>query len=99
MAPTPVDDLWLVSGAKALVDMANPNYGQKGKILRHINALQADHVILDLGAGSAFNVLDFFLVARKGILVVVPEPTSIAIWSLIGLGLVGFGIHRARKMK
>jgi len=34
-------------------------------------------VVLDLGAGSGFNVLDFFLVARKGILVVVPEPTSV----------------------
>jgi len=77
MTPTPVDNLWLVSGAKALVDMANPTFGQKGKILRHINGLQADHVVIDLGAGSAFNVLDFFLVARKGVLVVVPEPTSI----------------------
>jgi flagellar biosynthesis protein FlhG len=77
MTPTPVDNLWLVSGAKALVEMANPNFGQKGKILRHINALHADHVILDLGAGTAFNVLDFFLVARKGVLVVVPEPTSV----------------------
>ncbi len=77
MTPTPVDNLWLVSGARAMVEMANPNFGQKGKILRHINALQADHVVLDLGAGSAFNVLDFFLVARKGVLVVVPEPTSI----------------------
>ena len=77
MTPTPVENLWLVSGARALVDMANPNFSQKGKILRHINTLDADHVVLDLGAGSAFNVLDFFLVARKGILVVVPEPTSV----------------------
>jgi flagellar biosynthesis protein FlhG len=77
MTPTPVENLWLVSGARALVDMANPNFGQKGKILRHINALDADDVVIDLGAGSAYNVLDFFLVARKGILVVVPEPTSV----------------------
>ena len=77
MVPTPIDNLWLVSGAQALVEAANLNYGQKGKLLRHINALEADHVILDLGAGSAFNVLDFFLVARKGVLVVVPEPTSV----------------------
>ncbi len=77
MTPTPVENLWLVSGARALVDMANPKFSQKSKILRHINALDADHVVLDLGAGSTFNVLDFFLVARKGILVVVPEPTSV----------------------
>lgn len=77
MTPTSIDNVWLVSGAKALVEMANPNYGQKSKILRHINALQVDHVVLDLGAGTSFNVLDFFLAARKGVLVVVPEPTSV----------------------
>jgi flagellar biosynthesis protein FlhG len=77
MTPTAIKNLWLVSGARALLEMANPNYGQKGKVIRHVAALDVDHVILDLGAGSAFNVLDFFLVARRGILVVVPEATSI----------------------
>jgi len=77
MTPTPIDNVWLVSGAKALIEMANPNFSQKSKILRHINALEVDHVVLDLGAGSSFNVLDFFLAARKGVLVVVPEPTSV----------------------
>jgi flagellar biosynthesis protein FlhG len=77
MNPTPIENLWLVSGAKALVETANLNFGQKSKLLRHINQLDADHVVLDLGAGSTFNVLDFFLVARKGVLVVVPEPTSV----------------------
>ena len=77
MNPTSVDTLWLVSGAKAMLETANPNYGQKGKLLRHIGALDVDHVFLDLGAGTAFNVLDFFLAARRGILVVVPEATSV----------------------
>jgi len=77
MTPTPIENVWLVSGAKALVEMANPNFGQKSKILRHINSLDVDHVVLDLGAGTSFNVLDFFLAARKGVLVVVPEPTSV----------------------
>ncbi len=77
MTPTPIDNLWLVSGAKALLETANPNYGQKTKILNHIAKLDVDHVFLDLGAGTAFNVLDFFLAARKGILVVVPEATSV----------------------
>lgn len=77
MTPTPIDNLWLVSGAKAVLETANPNYGQKVKLLRHIAALDADHVFLDLGAGTAFNVLDFFLIARKGVLVVTPESTSV----------------------
>ncbi len=77
MQPTPVENLWLVSGARALLETANPNWGQKGKILRHIRKLDVDHVFLDLGAGTAFNVLDFFIVARRGILIVVPEATSV----------------------
>jgi len=74
---TSVPGLHLVSGARALLEMANPREGQKRKILRHIKELDADHVILDLGAGTTFNVLDFFLVSHRGILVVVPEPTSV----------------------
>jgi flagellar biosynthesis protein FlhG len=77
MTPTPVSGLWLVSGARALLEIANPKYFQKERVLRHIRALDADQVIIDLGAGSAFNVLDFFLLAKQGILVVVPEPTSV----------------------
>jgi flagellar biosynthesis protein FlhG len=75
--PTSVPGLGLVSGARALFEAANPRHGQKRKILRHSRELDTDHVILDLGAGTSFNVLDFFLVSNRGILVVVPEPTSV----------------------
>jgi len=74
---TSVPGLNLVSGAHALLEMANPKHGQKTKILRHIQQIKADYVILDLGAGTGINVLDFFLVSHRGILVVVPEPTSV----------------------
>ena len=74
---TSIPGLHLVSGAHALFEMANPKHGQKLRILRHIKELDADHVILDLGAGTGINVLDFFLVSHRGILVVVPEPTSV----------------------
>jgi flagellar biosynthesis protein FlhG len=39
--------------------------------------LSADHVILDLGAGTAYDVLDFFLIANNPIVVVTPQPASI----------------------
>ncbi len=75
--PGPVPNLRLISGAQALLEMANPSHSRKEKLLRQIQRLDVDHVFLDLGAGSAFNVLDFFVTASRGILVVVPEPTSI----------------------
>ena len=34
-------------------------------------------MLIDLGAGTSFNILDFFLLSDVSILAVVPEPTSI----------------------
>ena len=47
------------------------------RLLKQIRELEVDYLILDLGAGTSFNVLDFFLIADQGILAVLPEPTSI----------------------
>jgi flagellar biosynthesis protein FlhG len=77
MVHTSVPNLWLVSGNEALLEMANPKHGQKEMLYRHIRGLDVDDVLLDLGAGSAFNVLDFFLLARRGLVVITPEPTAI----------------------
>ena len=60
MVHTSVPNLWLVSGNEALLEMANPKHGQKEMLYRHIRGLDVDDVLLDLGAGSAFNFLDFF---------------------------------------
>jgi len=77
MVQTSVRNLWLVSGNQALLEMANPKPKQKELLIGHIHELDVDDVLLDLGAGSAFNVLDFFLLARRGLVVVTPEPTAI----------------------
>jgi flagellar biosynthesis protein FlhG len=77
MVQTSVPNLWLVSGDQAVLDVANPKHSQKEKLFRHIRGLDVDDVVLDLGAGTAFNVLDAFLLARRGLVVVTPEPTAI----------------------
>ncbi|MDF1526535.1 MAG: P-loop NTPase [bacterium] len=77
MVPTPYPNLHFISGSKALLEMANPKFSQKEKLIRHITSLDVDYVLLDLGSGSSFNTLDFFLSADEGILVVLPEPTSV----------------------
>ena len=77
MVETGEPNLSFISGARALLDMANPSHAQKEKLLRHIHRLDVDYVFLDLSAGSSYNVLDLFLTAHHGMLVVVPEPTSI----------------------
>jgi flagellar biosynthesis protein FlhG len=74
---TGVENLGLVSGAMDDLDAANPRYAQKMRLLRHIQSMDVDYAILDLGAGTHSNVLDFFLVSDHGVLVLVPEPTAV----------------------
>lgn len=73
---TPHAGLRLISGASDL-GAANINYQQKTRILNKIRSLDVDVVLIDLGAGTSYNILDFFLLADQSILTVVPEPTSI----------------------
>ena len=74
---TSVNCLDLVCGASEILSLANPQYAQKNKIVQSIATMQTDHVILDLGAGTSYNVLDFFLIAKNPIVVLTPQPISI----------------------
>jgi flagellar biosynthesis protein FlhG len=74
---TPAENLKLVCGASEILSLANPQFAQKNKITNNIISLPADHVVLDLGAGTSYNVLDFFLIADNPIVVLTPQPISI----------------------
>ena len=76
-APTMIPNLSLVSGAQDSLNVANLPHAQKQKLLNKLRQLPGDYIVLDLGAGTSYNTLDFFLAADVGILVVLPEPTSI----------------------
>ena len=69
--------LRLISGASDFLGAANIKYPQKVRVLNRIRALDVDVVLMDLGAGTSFNIIDFFLISDLGMLAVVPEPTSI----------------------
>ena len=77
IVPTTIKNLGLISGAQDLLDIANLKYAQKQRFLSKLSELDADYIILDLGAGTTFNTLDFFLAADLGMITLVPEPTSI----------------------
>ena len=74
---TEVENLRIICGAGDILSLANPHAAQKAKIIQNIYKLKADYVVLDLGAGTSFNVLDFFNMADKKIVVLVPQPISI----------------------
>jgi len=74
---TDIENLKLICGASDVLTLANPHVAQKIKIIHHVSKLNADYIVLDLGAGTSFNVLDFFLAAEKKIVVITPQPTAI----------------------
>ena len=47
------------------------------RIIQGIRSLSHEFVLLDLGAGSSRNNLDFFLAASRGVIVTTPEPTAV----------------------
>ncbi len=77
LVETPLPNLRLISGAHDFLEIANPRHTEKMRFIRQVQELDVDYIILDLGAGTSFNCLDFFLTADRGILTVIPEPTSI----------------------
>lgn len=77
VTPTPIKNLSIISGAQDDLGIANLKQMHKNKILSKLKQLDADFILLDLGAGTTLNTLDFFISADQGILVVLPEPTSI----------------------
>lgn len=74
---TETKSLRLISGSSEVLSLANPHFSQKVKLINHFSRLDAEYVVIDLGAGTSFDVLDFFLAAHEKIIVLTPEPTSI----------------------
>jgi len=69
--------LGLIVGAGNNLQTANMPYATKGRVMRSILSLDADIVIIDVGAGSHYSSLDFFMFADHQLCVATPEPTAI----------------------
>jgi len=87
---TPIPKSWLISGAGDFLELANPNFGQKQKILNAVKTLEADYIIVDLGAGSSNIVSDFFAAFPNSITVTDSLPTSVE----NAYGFLKSGIYR-----
>lgn len=74
---TSVKNLRLISGSQFVTGMANPAHWTKLKIMRHLKTIDADVLIIDLGAGVHYNTLDFFALSDHGIVVTMPEPGAV----------------------
>ena len=74
---TQIESLKLICGASDVPGIANLKYVQKMKIIDRIRKLDADYIILDLGTGTWYNVMDFFLMSNAGIIITTPDRISL----------------------
>jgi flagellar biosynthesis protein FlhG len=75
--PTQIENISLISGADDILGSANPTYSQKLRLVKQIEELEADFVLLDLGAGTSFNTLDLFNHSPGKIAVLTGQVTSL----------------------
>ena len=75
--PTIIPNLFFISSLHCSMEVANLSHAHKLKLINAIKKLPFDYILLDLGTGTDFNTLDFFLTSKQGIFICTPEPTSI----------------------
>jgi flagellar biosynthesis protein FlhG len=90
LLPTQLPNLSLICGASDLLEIANPHYAQKQKIISEIARLNVDTIVIDIGAGASLNNLDFFNTADTGIIVTTPSPTALQ----SGYAFLKMAVHR-----
>lgn len=74
---TDVRNLRFIPGDAEIPGLANINVSQKRSLIRRLSRLDdTDYVVLDLGAGTSQNILDFYLMSGQGIIVTTPTPTA-----------------------
>ena len=73
---TPSENLRLISGGSDMVGLANIPFQSKVRLQKHLEQLEADYILLDLGAGTNYNTLDFFILSNEGFIICNPEPTA-----------------------
>jgi len=74
---TPFENLKVICGAGDILGMANPKGTQIARLFNNLAKLEADIILLDLGAGTSYATLDFFLFASRKLIVLSPQTTSI----------------------
>ena len=74
--PTEYDNVSFIAGDSQIPGLTTLKAAQKTKLLRNFHSIDADFLILDLGAGTHQIILDMFLQSPQGILVTAPTVTA-----------------------
>ena len=73
---TDINNLYFIPGDAEIPGLANITQRQKNQLTKKLLGLSCDYLVLDLGAGSNINILDYFLLSNRGIVVSAPMLTA-----------------------
>lgn len=71
-----IKNLNFIAGDSDIPELANITASQKKTIIKNLKALEYDYLVIDLGAGTTFNIIDFFLMSKRGVIVTAPTVTA-----------------------
>ena len=74
--PTEYENVSFIAGDSQIPGLTSLKAAQKAKLLRNFRSIDADFLILDLGAGTHQIILDMFLQSPQGILITAPTVTA-----------------------
>lgn len=74
--PTDYENLRFIPGDAELPGLANIKQAQKNQLVKRLLSVDCDYLVLDLGAGTGSNILDFFLMSSQGLVVTSPTLTA-----------------------
>lgn len=69
--------LRLIAGTGETLRNTNPAVQVKRRLERHVRSLSADVILLDIGAGTNYHALDFFLWGDVPVVIGTPDPTAV----------------------
>ena len=70
-------NLSLIPGTGETLLTSNLPSSKKKRLIKHLRKLEGDIVLLDVGAGTHYHTLDYFLAADGHLTVATPDPTSV----------------------
>ena len=77
LEPTDYENVSFIAGDSEIPGLTSLKQAKKNELIREFSSLDADYLILDLGAGTHLTILDMFLLSPQGIVVTAPTVTAI----------------------
>lgn len=76
IAPSEYENVDFIAGDSEIPGLSSLKAPQRNKLIKNFKSLDADYLIIDLGAGTHQIILDLFLLSPQGIVVSAPAVTA-----------------------